>query len=107
MHKETFSGLKDDTIVQAIQSHNRSHWLVVGIEAHICVYQTVADLLAKSYQVHLVTDAISSRTQENKQLAIEKMQNLGAELTSVEMVLFELQQVASGDSFKQLIKLVK
>jgi len=54
-----------------------------------------------------VTDAVGSRTAENKTLALEVMQKAGAQLTSVEMVLFELQQRAQGDTFKQLLKLIK
>jgi len=105
--KETFSGLKNDVIKRTIQGHKRSHWLVAGIEAHICVYQTVMDLLAEKYDVHLVTDAVSSRTAANRELAIGKMENQGALLTSVEMALFELQRCARGDEFRELIRLVK
>ena len=105
--KQTFSGLQNDEVNAAILAHKRSDWLVAGIETHICVYQTVADLLQQNYGVHLVTDAVSSRTAANKQLALDKMQSLGAQLTSIEMALFELQQVATGDTFKQLIKLIK
>ncbi|UTW47365.1 isochorismatase family protein [Bacterioplanoides sp. SCSIO 12839] len=107
LEKNTFSGLKNEKIVQTIQSHKRSSWLVAGIEAHICVYQTVSDLLSQKYDVQLVTDAVSSRSEENRALAIAKMQSLGASLTSVEMALFELQEIAEGDVFPELIRLVK
>lgn len=107
LSKNTFSGMKNDAIAAAVKESGCHQWLVAGIEAHICVYQTAADLLAADYQVQLVTDAVSSRTAENKQLAVEKLSTMGAQLTSVEMALFELQQVAEGDEFRQLIKLVK
>jgi len=106
-HKHTFSGMKNPEITAAIEHYGCQQWLVAGIEAHICVYQTVADLLAQGGRVQLVTDAVSSRTAANKALALQKMAQLGAQLTSVEMALFELQQVAEGDVFRQLIKLVK
>lgn len=106
-NKNTFSGLQNEDVLAAIQNHKRSHWLVAGIEAHICVYQTVADLLQQKYEVHLVTDAVASRSQENKQLALNKMQKMGANLTSVEMALFELQKVAEGETFKEILKLIK
>lgn len=105
--KSTFSGWQTAAIRQAILDTGRQHWLVLGIEAHVCVYQTVADLLANGLHTHLVVDAISSRTQSNKELAISKMQQLGSQLTSVEMALFELQQVAEGAVFKELIQIIK
>jgi len=105
--KHTFSGMKNPEIAAAIEQYDCQQWLVAGIEAHICVYQTVTDLLAQGSGVQLVTDAVSSRSAANKTLALQKMAALGAQLTSVEMALFELQQVAEGDVFRQLIKLVK
>lgn len=107
LSKSTFSGWQTAAIRQAILDTGRQHWLVVGIEAHVCVYQTVADLLANGLHTHLVVDAISSRTQSNKELAISKMQQIGSQLTSVEMALFELQQVAEGAVFKELIQIIK
>lgn len=71
------------------------------------MYQTAAQLLEQNYQVQLVTDAVSSRTEANRNLAIGKLETLGAQLTSVEMALFELQRIAEGERFKQLIKLIK
>ena len=105
--KSTFSGWKTDAIANEIKQAGCSTWLVAGIEAHVCVYQTVADLLANNFKVEVVTDAISSRVLANKELAISKMQHLGAGITSVEMALFELQVVAEGPEFKQLIQVVK
>lgn len=105
--KQTFSGLNNAEIASCIEQHGRQNWLIAGIETHICVYQTAAQLLEQNYQVQLVTDAVSSRTEANKNLAISKLEQLGARLTSIEMALFELQQVAEGERFKQLIKLIK
>ena len=105
--KSTFSGFGTPEIEQTIRGAGRQQWLVAGIETHVCVYQTVCDLLVRSYDVHLVTDALSSRTLDNKVLALEKMSRLGAQLTSVEMALFELQKNAEGPVFKQLIQIIK
>ena len=74
---------------------------------YICVYQTAADLLASGYQVEVLADCVSSRTAGNREVGIQKMLQLGAGITSVEMALFEMQQIAKGDSFKQISKLVK
>lgn len=107
LHKKTFSGMQTTKIKQAIQHSKRNQWLVVGLEAHVCVYQTVCDLLRSQYETHIVVDGISSRSAANKELAIRKMEKMGAHLTSVEMALFELQKVADGDNFRQIISLIK
>ncbi len=105
--KTSFSALGSDKIKQAIELADKTDWIVAGIEAHICVYQTARDLMGMNLKVHVATDAVSSRTKENKALGIDAMQAAGAKLTGAEMALFELQQKAEGDVFKQLIKLVK
>jgi len=81
--------------------------LVAGIESHVCVYQTVADLLEMGYDVEVITDAVSSRTLANKIVGLEKCQACGAWPTSVETALFELLQVAEGEPFKEIIKIVR
>ena len=105
--KNTFSGMQNAAIARAVKEHKRQNWLVAGLETHVCVYQTVCDLLREKYDVHLVMDAVSSRTLANKELGLRKMESLGAQLTSVEMALFELQKVAEGTAFKQLIQIIK
>jgi len=105
--KSTFSAWGNDDIRSEIENLNRRNWIVAGIECHVCVYQTVRDLLKMHYNVHVVCDAVSSRKEENKSLGLEVMKTAGACLTSTEMVLFELQQKAEGEAFKQLIQLVK
>lgn len=105
--KSTFSAWGDASVRSEIEKLNCRNWIVAGIESHVCVYQSVRDLLKMHYQVHLVSDAVSSRKLENKNLALQAMQTAGASLTSTEMVLFELQQKAEGDVFKQLIRLIK
>ena len=81
--------------------------LAVGIEAHVCVYQTVADLLSLEFEVQVVADAVASRTPENRQIGIEKCKAAGAGVTSTEIALFELLKDAGSDHFKEIIQLVK
>ena len=81
--------------------------MIVGIEAHICVYQTAVGLVKLGYEVEVVTDAVSSRTMENKNVALQKMSRAGVSLTSMEMALFELLEVAEGEPFKKILKIVK
>ncbi|ASJ97841.1 hydrolase [Shewanella marisflavi] len=105
--KEHFSGWHAEPFRQALHQYGRPKVLLTGIETHICVYQTCRDLLDNQYEVHLVTDAVSSRTQTNKQLGCEMMTQHGALLTNSESLLFELQAHASGDRFKALLKMIK
>lgn len=85
----------------------RDQALLCGIEAHVCVSQTAHDLLSGETEVHVARDAVSSRTAENRELGLHKMEGAGAVLTSVETALFELLGAAGGDEFKQIQELVK
>jgi len=75
--------------------------------AHVCVYQTVRDLIKADYEVHLVVDAVSSRSPQNKEIAVRRMERMGAHLTTTEMALFELKFDCTGETFRKLSKLVK
>jgi nicotinamidase-related amidase len=81
--------------------------LVCGIEAHVCVEQTVQDLLDRDVEVHVAADAVTSRTALNRRLGLEKMERSGAWVTSTEMALFELVGRAGTDEFKRIQALVK
>ena len=85
----------------------RDQALVCGIEAHVCVSQTAHDLLERGVEVHVAQDAVTSRTGENKQVGLHKMERAGAVLTSVETALFEMLGQAGTDEFKQVQRLVK
>ena len=105
--KLSFSCCKNERFIQALKAENCNQILIVGIEAHICVYQTAMDLVKLGYEVEVVTDAVSSRTVENKNVALQKMSSAGVSLTSTEMALFELLEVAEGEQFKEILKIVK
>jgi nicotinamidase-related amidase len=81
--------------------------LVCGIESHVCVSQTAHGLLDRGVEVHVARDAVSSRTHENKELGLHKMESSGAVLTSVETALFELLGAAGSDEFKRIQGLIK
>ena len=81
--------------------------VLAGIESHICVYQTERDLIRRGEHVEVVTNAVTSRKLNNHQIALDRIRNNGGFLTTVEMVLFNLQEKAEGDTFRKLIKLVK
>lgn len=105
--KTTFSCCGNSDFQTKLEKSGRKQVLMVGIETHVCVYQTAIDLLRAGYEVYLVADAVSSRTVENKVIGIQAIKDAGAKITSVEMALFEMLKVAQGDKFKQVIKIVK
>ncbi|MGD8519987.1 MAG: isochorismatase family protein [Desulfobacterales bacterium] len=80
---------------------------IAGIEAHICVYQTARDLIKLGYDVQIISDAVSSRTVENKQIGLQKSKDVGTGITSVETVLFELLKDAQKEEFKEILDIVK
>ena len=87
--------------------HGRDQALICGIEAHICVMQSVLDLRERGVDVEVATDATGSRTADDKAIGIERMREAGAGITSVETALFELLGRAGTDEFKQIQGLVK
>lgn len=107
LEKYTFNACDNSSFVKAITESNAQQWLVCGIEAHICLYQTALGLLSKGYEVEVVTDCISSRSKTNIDLALKKLQDNGASLTSVEMCLYELVKDARKEEFKRLLPLIK
>jgi nicotinamidase-related amidase len=84
----------------------RDQALVCGIETHVCVNQTVLDLLEDGADVQVAEDAVGSRTEENRRIGLHKMERAGAVLTSVETALFELLGRAGTDEFKAVQKLI-
>jgi len=105
--KNTFSCCGGPGFNEKLDQLGKTQILVCGIETHVCVYQTCIDLLNNGKEVHLVTDAVSSRFKNNYYLAVEKIKDAGAVMTSVEMALFEMLKVAEGDEFKKVIQIVK
>ena len=87
--------------------NGRDQALVCGIETHVCVNQTVLDLLDRGVEVEVVGDAVGSRTDDNRELGLHKVEQAGAVLTSVETALFELLGGSDAAEFKQVQALVK
>lgn len=107
IEKNCFSANAAGELQAALRQLRRKQIVVAGVEAHVCVYQTVTDLLAAGYQVTIIADAVSSRTAENKSIALQRMAGEGAKLSSTEMALFELLGAADTDEFRQILALVK
>ncbi|MBA3805823.1 MAG: hydrolase [Acidobacteria bacterium] len=107
IEKTAFSASGAQNFETALERAGARSILVCGIEAHICVNQTTHDLLARGFHVHLLTDCITARTEQNKQLAFARMQQSGAIPSSTEMALFELMRDARHEQFKSIQKLIK
>jgi nicotinamidase-related amidase len=105
--KSAFSCAGSEQFNTKLNQSNRQQVLLSGIEAHVCIYQTAVDLRRKGYDVGVVADAVSSRTLENKQIAINRMAAEGINISSTEMALFELLRNAEHAKFKQIAKLIK
>ena len=105
--KFTFDGCGEPAFTSAIQATGKTSWLICGIETHICVYQTASQLQQLGYELHLLVDCVSSREQENKDLAIRKLAAAGVELTSLEMCLYELVKDCRAPEFKAILNLIK
>ena len=85
----------------------RDQALLCGIESHVCVSQTAHDLLDRGVEVHVARDAVTSRSEDNRDLGLHKMEGAGAVVTSIETALFELLGAAGSDEFKQVQALIK
>ncbi len=107
VEKTCFSCAGAPDFMQRLEKTKIRTAVVCGVETHVCVNQTVHDLLAHGYSVHVVSDAVASRTRENREAALRKMEISGAIPTSVEMCLFELLGDARRDEFRDVQALIK
>lgn len=107
LEKAAFSTCGDEPVREALRRIDRPQVIVAGIEAHVCVQQSVLDLASMDYQVFVCADAVGSRRPFDRDTALARMGAAGATVTTVEAALFELCQVSGTDRFKQLLSVVK
>ena len=107
LEKMTFSCCGEVPFPERLKELGKKQVIVTGMEAHVCVLQTVIELLDAGYHVHLVKDAVMSRRKENWQVGIDAAVQAGAVITSTETALFQLLRVAGSEEFKKLSKLVR
>jgi nicotinamidase-related amidase len=105
--KLAFSACGEPEFLESLKKLNRKQILLAGIESHVCVYQTAADLLEIGHEVQVVTDCTSSRTPSNRAIGWERMKLIGATLTSMETALFEMLGRAEGEEFKSMLPVIK
>lgn len=105
--KTAFSSLKEEGFKDLLRSFNKKQIVICGIETHVCVHQTVADLLDEGFDVYVVKDACASRSKYEFKQGIERMQENGAKITCLEIVLFEWLKDAKDPNFKEIQALIK
>jgi nicotinamidase-related amidase len=107
INKVAFSCCGAEEFNAGLKELGRNQVVLCGIETHVCIYQTAIDLLRLDFNVSIIADAVSSRTLENKQIALNLMAAEGAKISSTEMALFELLKTAEHPKFRQIAKLIK
>lgn len=107
LEKLTFSCFRGESFLKALEASGRKKVVLTGMETHVCVLQTVIDLLRAGYPVHVVKDATCSRTLDNFNAGAEFMRDAGAVITCTETVLFQLLEKAGTDEFKAISKRIK
>ena len=107
IEKLHFSCWGSPELASTIKGLGRDQWIVVGIETHVCVFQTVRDMVDHGLVVHVPVDAVLSRTRQNVDAGLRLMERAGAVLSSTEAVLFDMLELAGTPEFKAISKLVK
>ncbi|PNK61062.1 isochorismatase family protein [Psychrobacter sp. FDAARGOS_221] len=107
IEKVTFSACDNDEVWNHIAQQNRTSVIVCGIETHVCVMQTVLDLLDNGMQPVVIADATGSRSAYDRRQAIRRMRRAGAVITTTEAILFELCRSSKDPAFKAISQLIK
>lgn len=107
VEKTAFSSCGAQAFLEKLNETGAEQVLLCGIEAHICVNQTAHDLLHQNFQVHLLTDCVSSRFEHDKRAGLSKMKTSGVVPASMEMALFELMRDSKHEQFKEIQNLIK
>ena len=107
IEKTSFDCFGCDDFARKLEKLGTKSLVIFGIEAHVCVLKTALGAVARDYETHVVADAVSSRTEENKILALERLRQSGVFAVSTEMILFQLMDRSGTDEFKAISKLVK
>lgn len=107
IHKMSFSCSGVVDLFDELNHKQLSQVAVCGVESHVCVQQTVLDLMENNFQVDVAADAVSSRRETDYNIALERMRTSGAEVTTTESILFEFLEVCGTPEFKEISKIVK
>lgn len=107
LEKVSFSCLGQPEVTATIESYSRKQVIIAGVEAHVCIQQTVIDLLRNGYEVFVAADAVSSRNETDLQFALGRMGQAGAVITTVEAIVLELLGSSRHEHFKAVQGLIK
>lgn len=107
IEKLSFSACGDLHFVASLEATGRQHVILCGVETHVCIYQTARDLRQMGFDVDVVADAVGSRAQINYRTALERLTRHNVDVTTVEMVLFEMMVRADIPEFKAVSSIVK
>lgn len=107
VEKTAFSAADEPAFLERLRALDRGTVALVGVEAHVCVLATAADLVARGFRVHVVADAVGARTSERREIGLARAAAAGAQVTCVESLLFEWARRAGTDRFRALSKLVR
>ena len=107
LEKTSFSCCDESCLHEKLKSMNKKWMIIAGVESHICVMQTVIDMIEKGFIPVVIEDCVSSRKGNDKRIAIERMRQEGAIISTCESILFELCRYAGSDTFKAISNLVK
>jgi len=107
IEKISFSCCDESRFIRKLNMLNKKYVILAGIEAHVCVLQTAIDLIEKGYLPILVEDCVSSRKENDKTIAVNRIRHEGAIITTYESLLLELCRVAGTESFKKISSLIK
>ncbi|MBZ4653695.1 MAG: hydrolase [Peptococcaceae bacterium] len=107
IEKNSFSCCDEAVFKERIASLGKRFIIIAGIETHVCVLQTVIDLLEQNYLPVVIEDCVSSRKESDRRVALERMRQEGAIVSTYESILFELCRYAGTDTFKAISRLVK
>ncbi len=105
--KTAFNALSDEKLLNELKSTGKKQVIVLGIETHICVHQTVASLIENGFDVTAISDACGSRSENEYEYGLKNMNQNGAKIKTTEMILFELIKGAKHPNFKEIQALIK
>ncbi len=107
IEKLSFSCWGEEKFIKAVEDSGKKTILIYGIESHVCVLQTVVDMIAEGFNVVVAADCVSSRDPYNKKIALKRMREEGAYMTTAESILFEFLERSGTEEFKAISKIVK
>ncbi len=105
--KRAFSCWAEPSFKQCVEQSGKKQIILVGIETHVCVFQTAFEMLQAGFSIQVPADATSSRTRKNYEIGINRIARAGGDITSVESSLFELLRTSEASQFRTIVKLIK